>query len=551
MKKNFLYGLIALLCMIAGDMLVACTSDETMEPQGNNGPTGSLTFKWSEQTQVGDTVMLVCNQTLVTADNRSQQTLSPKAIVKIWPENTKTVEYAKGTDPTPKYKDSDDNEGYEGNSQRLYVIRQKITLSDGKVFMARLSYELNSYYSGRTLFYPHIALKKLSFNRVVGMKQEAGLNYVEIEFNAPWMTSNSTGQGSKSIKISYPKKEVQEADKLLSTSFSKGFNWRDDAFQLYVEKKENWKLKGEQKTYKKSKWLPFSLTTSYDTSKEVSNFDFVGNLTPASDPKKDISEDGWILKSGSATQTVRFTNGSENFSHVFSYPLYEASTTWDGQTFDFDLSVNFNETHSITKYSNHSAKATTVGSVMLDSKRIDKTTVTSLTIPENSDPDDNPYSYTGPKYGKILGFAVTTVFNQALLDSGKGALAEKCVLVHYESGYEWGICGYNENFPSSFTYTASSYSGYNSAAKRSAHDAYQLTYVQELTSSILWYDANNKLISGIDAVTCKIYGWPHIVNKQYASMFNTYNGQYSNNNYTLVIKAPNGATHTFNSSPLN
>jgi hypothetical protein len=383
------------------------------------------------------------------------------------------------------------------------------------------------------------------------MKQTAGLNYVEIEFNAPWMTSNNTGKGTEKITISYSKKEVQEADKLLSTSFSKGFNWRDDAFQLYVEKKETWKLAGEKPTYKRSKWLPFLVETTYDKSKEVSNFDFNGTRVPTSTAKQDISEDGWKLKQSKATQSVRFANGYENFIHVFTYPLYEASITWEGRTFDFDLSVNFNETHSVTKFSDQSAKLTTVGSVVLDSKRIDRTTATSLIIPENSDFDDDSYSYVGPKYGKILGYYVTAVFNPALLDNGRGALAEKCVLVHYESGYEWGICKYNEDFPSSFTYTASSYSWYNSAAKHSAQEAYQLAYVQELASSILWYDANNKLISGIDAVTCKIYGWPHIVDRKYASMFSTYSGSYSNNNYSLVITAPSGATRTFNSSPVN
>lgn len=554
MKTKAIFGLITLLCMIAGTF-VSCTSDETAVPQGNDGRLGSLQFKWSEQTQVGDTVMLVCNQTLVTTDDRSnQRTLYPKATIKLWPEKTQPVEYSAGSNPKPVYQGSEANKGYDGNSKRCYVIRQKITMSDGKVFRAQLSYELNSYYgNGRTLFYPHVVVDQLVFGQVTDMKQSGGLTYVELEFNAPWTTSNDTGKGTQTISISYAKKEVQEADKLLSTTFNKGFNWDNNSFQLFVEKKETWKLAGEKKTYKKSKWLPFSLGVSFDESKEVSNFRFTGTLVPTSTAKEDISADGWKLKQGKATQTLRFSNGYENFSHAFTYPLYEASIVWEGKTFDFDLSVNFNENHSVTEYSEHSAKCKTVATISLDSKKFEKTATTTLVIPEKPDPGDDPdpYPYTGPKYGKILGFYVSAVFNPALLDNGKGALAEKCVLIHYETGYEWGICGYNEDFPSSFNYTASTYGSYTSVAKHTAQDAYQLTYVQELTSSILWYDANSKLISGIDAVTCKIYGWPHVVDGKYASMFKTYSGQYSNNNYTLTITAPNGAAKTLNSSPID
>ena len=553
MKRKIFDGFIALICAVTGTLL-SCTSDETAVPQGNDGPAGSLTFQWSEQTQVGDTVMLVCNQTLVTTDNRTRQTLYPKATIKLWPENAQPIEYTEGNDPTPQYGNSVNNEGYEGSLQRCYAVTQKISMRDGKVFRARLCYDLNSYYaSGRTLFYPHIILEKLAFNNVVSVKKSGSVTYVELEFDAPWLTSNSTGKGTKKIRISYAKKEVQEADKLLSTTFSKGFNWDNSSFQLYVEKKETWKRAGEKKTYQRSKWLPFSLSFSCDAEKEVSNFDFTGTLVPTSTAKEDISADGWTLKQGKATQTLRFTNGYESFAHVFTYPLYEASITWEGKTFDFDLSVNFNEKHYVTKYSNHSAKCTTEATLTLDGKKFEKTAVITLTIPEEPDPGDDPdpYPYTGPKYGKILGYYVSTVFNPALLDNGKGALAEKCVLIHYQTGYEWGICGYNEDFPSSFTYTASTYGGYTSAAKHSAKDAYQLTYVEELTSSILWYDASDKLISGIDAVTCKVYGWPHIVDRKYASMFKTYGGKYTNNNYTLTIIAPSGATKTFNSSPVN
>lgn len=553
MKRKIFYGFIALVCAITGTLL-SCTSDETALPQGNDGLAGSLTFQWSEQKQVGDTIVLVCNQALVTSDSRNQQTLYPKATIKLWPENTNPVEYTQGNDPTPQYGNSVHNEGYEGNLQRCYVVTQKITMRDGKVFRARLCYDLYSYYgNGRTLFYPHIILDKLTFNNVVGVTKNGSLTYVELEFDAPWSTSNNTGKGTKKIRISYAKKEVQEADKLLSTTFNKGFNWNNNTFQLYVEKTETWKLAGEKKTYQRSKWLPLSLSVSCVAQKDVSNFDFAGTLVPTSTAKEDISADGWTLKQGKATQTLRFANGYENFSHVFTYPLYEASIIWEGKTFDFDVSINFNEDHYVTKYSNHSAKCTTVAAITLDGKRFDNTAVTSLTIPEDPDPDDDPYTspYTGPKYGKILGYYVTAVFNPALLDSGKGALAEKCVLIHYQTGYEWGICKYNEDFPSSFTYTASTYSGYTSAAKHSAKEAYQLTYVEELTSSILWYDANDKLISGIDAVTCKVYGWPHIVDRVYASMFKTYQGKYTNNNYTLTVTAPSGASKTFNSSPVN
>ena len=547
MKKcDFFMWLCAILCAL----LLSCRSEETTWYPTNNGNVGTLHFEWGEPSFVQDTVVLFCNQTLSYTDDEGKKVLLyPKAYIKLWPETTNLIEYTAGTDPTPSYKNSLVNEGLV---EKCREIEQKITMSDGKVFCGILGYELNSYDTGRTMFYPHIIVKRMKFSKVSSLKKSGDLTTIELEFDIPFETSNNTGEGTKKIKISYLKKEVPIADELLSTSFSKGISWKDDSLQLFVEKKENWKLAGEKRTSIKSSWLDFMIDCSEDSSQTVSNFDFEGNLTPQSSPKEDISRDGWSVKRGLATQVVRFSNGKENFVNAFTYPLYEVSVTWSGQTFDFDLSVNFNETHTITKYSEYSAKCVTTGAVFLSDKRLEKTVTTRLTIDEQ-DPSggDDPSSYTGPKYGKILGYYVSAVFNPALLDNGRGALTEKCVLIHYETGYELGICAYNEDFPSSFAYVANSFGGYTSVAKHNPDDSYQLTYVQESSSKILWYNDKGKLISGIDAVTCMIYGWLHIVNKQYASMFNTYNGQYSNKNHTLVITAPSGATRTFNSSPVN
>jgi len=542
-KYDFFMWLCAILCA-----LISCRSEETTWYPTNNGNAGTLHFEWADQSSVGDTVMLFCHQTLsYTDDGGNNVVLHPKAYIKLWPETTNLIEYTAGTDPTPSYKNSLVNEGLV---EKRREIEQKITMSDGKVFCGILGYELNSYDTGRTMFYPHIILQKLKFARVSSLNNSDNLTSVNLEFDVPFETSNNTGKGTEKIRISYLKKEVQAADELLSTTFSKSINWRDDSFQLFVEKTETWKLAGKKKTSITSPWLDFQLDCSDDSTQTVSNFGFEGNLMPQSTLKDDISQDGWNLKRGYATQTVRFSNGSENFVNTFTYPLYEAGVMWEGQTFDFDLSVNFNETHSITEYSEHSAKCITTGAIVLDGKHFEKAVTTRLTIDEQPPDDDDPYSYTGPEYGKILGYYVSAVFNPALLDNGRGALTQKCVLVHYETGYEYGICAYNEDFPSSFTYMVNSYGDFNSVAKHDPEDSYQLTYVQESASKILWYNARGKIVSGIDAVTCKIYGWLHVVDRQYASLFNTYQGDYSNNNHTLVITAPSGATRTFNTSPV-
>lgn len=540
MKQKIFYGLYVLLGM-AVLLLGACQSDETITSKSNNGTEGTLTYTWYA-TEKGDTTFLICKQTLRYKNSKNDwQTVSPNAQVKLYPQ-TPVIEYAYGKDPTPIYVRSAINSGYEGMNPRKKVIMQSITLSDGQLLNAEISSDLYAYVgdNGRELFYPHVEFQQLTFSDVA-LTTEDNLVYPEVTFSLPWKDTSSGESGKLPVTVKYTKQVVSSTDKLLKTSYQQGIEWLNaNEFSLYVEKRELWQSAGEVVAAKKSSpKLRFALSRSEHKTKEVSNFGFTGRLTSDRTQIVDISQDGWSLMRDTVKAKVSFTNGTEFFEDAFSYPFYEASYTLDGKKFDFDLSVKFSESHHITEFSDSKAQNTTSAVAVFDGKSFDTEVMTSLT--KKTAPDIGQ-----SKYGKVLGYYVMAVFNPAEVET-QGKITDKAVVVHYEKGYEWGVCAYSADFPSSFTYTETSFDNFNSVAKKDATSSYQLARAVDSKRSILWYDANNKQINGIDALSCMILGWENKDGDNYVSPVAGYSAEYSDNAYTITIKAPSGKTKKFSS----
>lgn len=536
MKTKLLSGIYGIVAMIA--LVFTACSEERIIPQSNNGSVGVLNFTWS-QTTSGDTVILSCNQMLSYSDNSGDHILPFVATVKLFVQ-TKTVEYVTGDNPLPVYLRSKSNNGYEGQNPRNKVIRQELYFDDEQVISAILSMPVYSYFeSGKEMFYPHMEFQELIFSNV-SLSESNGLVYPTVTLLLPWRTNTGDKQDQQSVAISYAKKAVAQKDVLIERNYRKGIDWNGDfSFSPYVEKTEIWQIAGPKTTKASCPWLDFAVIASENKSIEVTDFNFDETLTSDETAKQDISQSGWIIKKGSTTKTADFSNGKEFFSNSFTYPLYDVSFVYDGNRYDFDLSVHFRETYQIAELSETSGKNTTTATIEFAQKSFEKTVVTAFTKKSPTTPDPQT------KYGKILGYKVTAVFEPSGISS-HGEITKKCVLIHYEKGYEWGICAYSEDFPTSYTFTSSDYEGYNSAAKHDADSEFELARVVASTSSILWYNASNRRIAGIDALTCKIYGWKNIVDGYYSSEINGYTAQYDDN-YTITITSPSGKTRVFSS----
>ena len=538
MKTKIFTGIITFVLVWLAALSFSGCSKEQNPTRDNNGSLGTLSYTWSN-TAIGDTTFLVCAQTLRFSDKNGVHTYSPEAKVKLYPK-IPVVEYASTDNPEPVYLRSAINSGYEGTNPRYRIIYQEIYLDDGETLIAEITTPLYSYMnSGRELFHPHVELNSLVFANVT-LDEENDVFYPTLSFSVAWSVSDNSAKGKKYISVSYAKKTVSTADKLIKTTYDQGIDWLSSStFSLYVEKTDYWQNAGAKKSKNSSPTLNFEITASNHRSLDVTDFDFTGKLNSPSIVKTDISQNGWTLKQGTAKKTVSFTNGKESFEDNFSYPVYDASLTWNGKTFDFDLSVDFRESHNIAILSDTKGKNTTVCTVTFAKQSFEKTIVTSMT--KKSTPPD-----VSSKYGKVLSWKVTAVFDTEAIKK-KEKITKKCVLVRYEKGYEWGICAYDDAFPSTFTYTATTFNGFDSAAKKDGETSFQLARTVQSDADIRWYDEHNNQISGIDALTCKFKGWANMVDGVYASEIIGYSAT-SSSDYSLTLKAPNGQTKTFSSN---
>ena len=500
------------MCMIVS--LCSCGEEYYPNSKSNNGTDGELSFLWSQK-QLGDTLFLYCEQTLRYKENSEWKEIHPVGEVKLYPM-LKLVEYEAGTNPKPIHINTSESSGYEGTNPRYRVIYQKFYFNDDQVYIAEIRYPLYSYnYNGRLLYYPHVELQYLLFMES-SIRTAGSKTYADIDFDLVWKTSNNDQSGTEKLHVSYAKKEVKQKDKLINSETQSGLEWIGaEQFYLYVKKTEVWSS-GTKVYNKTSPVLDFPFTSSNQRSIEVSNFDFSGRLSTSVEAKQDVGNSEWRIKKSMTSQTIMFSNQREYFEDVFTYPFYEAILDWDGERFSFDLSIDFKENWQISIINSSSAKNTTVATVSFGGKTFRESVITSMSKKSDPGPDPDPNS----RYGKVLGYAVSAVFDPAALNQG-GAITKKCVLVHFEKGYYWGICAYDKAFPTDFTFTTSSFGNFDSAAKKDASSAFQLARAVETTANIIWYDENNRQIA--------VNGYTVV----------------SKTDYSIVLKAPDGSTKSF------
>ncbi len=540
MKQKCTKSFHVLWCSLAILMalFVSCEKESTYGVTGNTGDLGTLSYEWADALVVNDTVYMTCNQNLVYTQSGNSQTIAQKAIIKIWCQKP-LVEYAAGMNPKPRLtKMSPTDKTYAENNPRRRIVRQQCTLHDGQIAMIELSFDLYSYdYHNREQFFPHVELSEARFNNADAVA-ENGYYKATVLFDVPWSATDGSGQGTKTISVSYLKKRVEEVDKVLNTNYETGIEWLGaNTFKLYLDKVEEWQIAGYQPSRTYSPELSFVVNKSGDKSIEAKDFNFGFTTQASATTKQKVDTPSpWNIKKADATQTLMFTNGSDYFEDKFTYPLYDATIVMDGQTFGFDLNVVFN---AVNQLSITDGKNVTTATVKFGGRSFDASVITKITKKE----EEIPVVETGK--GKILYFSVTAVFDTAEADKDDGDITKKCVLVRYEKGYDWGICTYEDDFPRTFTYTESDYGAYNSAAKRTKDSPFELARATETTSAILWYDGNNDELSGISGLECLILGWKNQYNGKNSYRIESYGESLSADKYTLTLTAPNGATHVF------
>ena len=524
----------------------SCDESENASNGGNTGHNGSLSYAWSS-IQNADTMTLFCIQSLIYKDKHGENTIYPVASVKIWPKYP-TRSYQIGKNPTPIYLQSTMKSGYSGINPRYRTITQEISMDDGQIFMAEIQSEIHSYSRyGREFFYPYIELQALVFTKAI-VQHTDDMSTAYISFRVPWTISNNTSFGNQEITLSYKKQASSQIDKLLHTSFAQQVEWyTDNSFVLAVEKTETWEKSGQKITSHYSPPLNFNIVGSDNKSINVSDFDFKGIVQSSSSNWKKSHSDGWQISQRDVRQTVRFSNGIEYFDDTFDYPVYDVCLQWEGQTFNFDLSVAINVAYQINILSSIKARNLSTANVLLANRHFSAEVASELikAVPDIADTETIPDN--GLPYGKIIGFAVSAVFDPAAL-TNHSEITKKCVLIHYETGYQWGICDYNQSFPKEFTFVRHNYNAFNSVAKETPTAEFRLAQAVDMPTAIFWYDAQNHQINGIDALTCKIKGWKNIVDGHYVSAISSYQAQYLSS-YLLKLSSPDGQSMTFASRP--
>ena len=560
----FGYGIPAAAALVLAVLMFAgCDGAEKAIFSMEDDDIMLISYDYEWKTAVAeDTVFMTCAQQLVYSSGGTRHTLTPQARLKLWPAKD-TILFNKTDSPVPALENETGDSSVSGTLPQRHHIERLFSFKDGQTISAEIEYESYALASGSdfsgtgktALPYMKIDAPVFLSSRAEEIPGSDGCFRAEADFNAVWSVYGQEDTGTEKLTAAYVKKSTDAADELLRTEYGKGWEWNSaSSFTLYVEKTETWSLSGTKRQKFQSPALSFAFEGKEDRTLEVANFDFKASAEMQTSRKDDISGNGWALKKGTVTQTISFSNGSDAFSDVFSYPAYEAGYALDGQTFGFDLTAVFNETHSLIPNGENSAKNTTEATVSLLGKSFGASVVTLLVKKGGSpdpnpdpDPEPDPNPDPVPGHGKIFDFAVTAVLDVDGL-SHKGNITKKAVVIRFEEGYSFGVCAYEEAFPQEMTYVQSGYTGFNSAAQQRAGAAFRLARaVDAADGGIEWYAEDNSLIAGVDVLTCKILGWKNIVNKRYSSTVNGYKGSYSQDRYTLTLTAPDGTVRTYKS----
>lgn len=555
MKSKSLWSCFVLLGLVALVLFTSCSSEKSEILKLPEQKIESfLSYEWATQ-QDNDTTWLICKQNVTFETDDGKRNVQAMASVKLWPEK-EVVSLGAEENPKPQLAKVSTITEKNDTLPVIKTVAKDFIFNDGQTVKAIISNEIYSYMGAQL---PYVDISDVSF-KTADVKNASDANNFDIEllFVAKWSekSSGTNENGEKDLSTAYQKISSNKTDKLLNTKYNSSYVWHGDSVILIVEKVETWSISGTKKQEFSSPALPFMMTAQKNKSLEVKNFDFTSSFSSIQSECEDLSVNSWTISKTTVTNVLKFDNGSEEFHDVFEYPLYTVQFALDGSTVDFDLSVDFRYACQTSVDGANSASILTNATAVILHIPFTKAVATTLVLVKedptpNPDPEPDPEPELDPSkpYGKIISFSVSAVFDVDEIHKS-GNITKKCVIIRYEKGYEWGVCGFEENFPSVMNFVNSGYTGFNSVAKDTAQSSFQPARAEDKADGIYWYAENNKLLSGIDIITCKVYGWKNVVNGKYTYVINGYTADYSQDRYAMSLTAPDGSVMKFASSTL-
>lgn len=524
-------------------VLSSC-AEETTTLTSFEGAVNNYYQEWSS-TIKGDTVIFENAQILTVNYGYRDFVLRPNASVRVYPKKD-TVLFDDISNIAPTLENHSSNKDTKGMNPVITTITKEFSFDDSQTVCADIMFETYILENETSTFaMPTMTITSIDFISA-DIKEDTfieGTYYVGLNFKFNWEVSNLNQKGHQNLRVEYIKNSsnTNDDDILIETFFKQGYDWiNSNSLVLYIEKIDRWKNKGEHKERYVTEPIEIKFSSSSNKTITVDNFNFTLQKERTPIITKDLCNENWCIKEEIISEKHVYTNTTDYFFDEFTYSNYIISCFIWGQTFEFDLDTHFTSYNELDITSDTTATNRTIATFTIASQTFNKDVITSLELINKEEPTPTPPEY--PSHGKIISHHISAVFDV------QNNTTKKCVVVRYEKGYDWGVCGYDEDFPESFTYTQSGYSGFNSVAQKNGENQYRLARAVDTSNVIYWYAENNTLLSAIDAITCKVIGWKNIVNGKYCSKMENYNEEYSNDNYTLTLTSPSGKTRTFNSS---
>ena len=561
MKNNCILRFVHPLWLLTLMFLFNGCIEEDFKPSTSDVPSimPIYSYNWTKKNDA-DTLIFECNQRISYSLDNSNTILTPKAMVKLYPSKD-TVFFEANEKPDVVYKNNATKEEYSKNIPSVNKIEKDFYFTDGQIVKAEIYYEkYNIALENDTYELPCVIVDDVSFVKADFDKysNDENIYIANLDFSFDWYIRSENEVSSENISTFYTKKMLYGEDELLDVSYATGYTWHNGSqFSLFVEKKEIWRDSGEDKITYHSPVLDFYIIGKEDKSLTVDNLDFQTTESSNLSEATEINSDNWNILKNIKYITVVHNNGFQSFSNEFEFPVFEVSLSLDGELFNFDLKQQCKIKSDIVSEDEKNTLNTNAYVSILN-RQFDASVYTNLELKNdgngtppavepnpdptpNPDPDPEPEKY---KYGKIVSYSVTATYdvNASFSD---GNITKKCVMIRFEHGYLWGICEYNEDFPVDFHYTTAGYSGFNSVIRREVSAPFELARAVDIPEGIVWYSENNKMIAGIDVLSCKILGWKNVVNGKYSAFINSYTAKYSDNNYTITLTSSNGVAKSF------
>lgn len=556
MKKNVVLHLIPFIyVLIAMFFLNGCVEEVmSISPTADNtsfSPT--YNYNWEDR-KIADTLIFECNQQISYSLDNEEIILTPKATVKLYPKKD-TIFFASNEKGDVVYDDEETNNSSTGSFPIVNKIEKEFYFTDGQIVKAEIYYENyniafgNINYELPCVIVDDINFVKASFDEIAN---EENIYFVNLDFSFDWQISSENKSSSENISTFYVKNKQLGEDELLNVSYADGYIWHNGTqFSIFVEKTETWRDAGEKKITYNSPILDFYIYGKEDKSLVVDNLNFEKTENYYQSDVTEINSDGWKIKKYVKYVTVNQSNGTQSFNNEFEFPVFEVSLSLNGELFNFDLAQKQGVKSEVISENDKNTLITYFYALILN-KRFEANIYTELELDNNNGtqppvgepdpkPNPDPEKY---KYGKIVDYSVTAVYDINATNTD-GKITKKCVMLRFEKGYLWGVCDYNEDFPSDYQYTTAGYSAFNSVARDKANAPYELARAVDSSEAIIWYSENNKIISGIDVISCMIFGWENNRNGKYSAFIDSYKAKYSDNRFTITLTSSKGVSKTF------